>query len=143
MKKIMLALLVFSSAAVAQGSPDTLLGPVVAIQRHITDAESACLNHIIGEIDQRAYAFTCRLEFPLDLAKETVINPIQSFSQQDSCSVEMNYLRGGIVIFFGNPNAPATFEEAKICLNKGLAKTQNKIDILIFKISENALTVLK
>ena len=143
MKKIILALCALSSVTVAKASTDTLLGPVVAIQRQITDAESKCLNNLIGETDRPSYVFSCRIDLPLDLKKETVINPIQSFYRHDSCSVEMNYLRGRIVIFFGNPDAPATFDEAKNCLNKGLSTTQNKIEVLIFKYNESAPPHLK
>ncbi len=143
MKKIILALSALSSVAFGQASNDTLLGPVVAIQRQIKDAESKCLNNLIGETDRPSYVFSCRIDLPLDLKKETVINPIQSFYRQDSCSVEMNYVRGRIVIFFGNPDAPATFDEAKICLNKGLSTTQNKIDVLIFTFNGSGLPHLK
>ncbi len=134
MKKLMMGICAIGSVAGAQTSPDTLLGPVVAVQRHITEAESKCLNHLTGQTDQPSYVFSCRIELPLDLAKETVVNPIQSFFLEDACSVEINYLRGGVVIFFGNPKAPATFDEAKVCLNKGLSKSQNKIEVLVFKV---------
>ena len=141
MKKIILTLL-FAAAPLwaeaqprlAQLQPDTPLGPVVAVQRHITDVEAKCLGHMTGETDKPMYVFSCRVDFPFDDQAEAVITPTpMSRFGEDGCYVEINYIRGGLAIFFGNPKAPVGFDDAKACLAKALVKSQNQIDVLIFK----------
>jgi hypothetical protein len=138
-KKLALIPLFFALSAVAAPASgpsikDTQLGPVVAVQRELSDVEKNCLAHTVGDTDKPMYAFSCRVDFALDTPKEILMsqNPFVHFSD-DTCSVDINYLKSNIVIFFGNSQAPTTFDEAKVCLKKGLAATNDKLSLLIYK----------
>ena len=113
---------------------DTKIGPVFAVQREISNLYDNCLAHIIGDVDKPMFAFSCKIDFSWDPATEVVMspNPTARFSEE-TCLVEANFNKERMVMVFGNPKAPLTFDEAKLCLDKGTKSFNNKMQVMIFK----------
>jgi hypothetical protein len=124
--------------ASAAGVKDTRIGPVVGINREVSGIYNNCLSHLVGDVDKPMYAFSCRIDFPIDPKTEVVMNqnPILKFAEE-TCQVEANFAKEKMMVFFGNPKAPMTLDEAKLCLEKGTKSVSDKFDLLIFK-AENS-----
>jgi hypothetical protein len=113
---------------------DSKIGPVVAIKREVSSVYDNCLAHMVGDTDKPMFAFSCRIEFQWDPATEVVMssNPVLRHSEE-TCMVEANFSKERMVLVFGNPKAPLTLDEAKLCLDKGTKAFGNKFNLMIFK----------
>lgn len=124
----------FAAQETQPSTMDTKIGPVVGIKREILGVYNNCLANMIGDVTKPMFSFSCLVSFNWDSKSEAImnINPLVRHAEE-TCMVEVNFAKERLILFFGNPKGPLTFDEAKLCLQKGTATFGNKIELLIFK----------